>query len=93
MRWQRAIRSRRMERFIPSSSGMVVKFHDGTTVTAEDVKYSIERCAGINGDGTPLVEAFSNVDKVEIPDESTIDIYLKEPDTEFLCLSDGGDCT
>ena len=46
-----------------------VKFHDGTTVTAEDVKYSIERCAGINGDGTPLVEAFSNVDKVEIPDE------------------------
>lgn len=36
-----------------------VKFHDGTTVTAEDVKYSIERCAGINGDGTPLVEAFS----------------------------------
>ena len=58
-----------------------VKFHDGTTVTAEDVKYSIERCAGINGDGTPLVEAFSNVDKVEIPDESTIDIYL---DTEFL---------
>lgn len=35
-----------------------VKFHDGTTVTAEDVKYSIERCAGINGDGTPLVEAF-----------------------------------
>ena len=61
-----------------------VKFHDGTTVTAEDVKYSIERCAGINGDGTPLVEAFSNVDKVEIPDESTIDIYLKEADTEFL---------
>ena len=61
-----------------------VKFHDGTTVTAEDVKYSIERCAGINGDGTPLVEAFSNVDKVEIPDESTIDIYLKEADPEFL---------
>ena len=61
-----------------------VKFHDGTTVTAEDVKYSIERCAGINGDGTPLVEAFSNVDKVEIPDESTIHIYLKESDTEFL---------
>ena len=66
-----------------------VKFHDGTTVTAEDVKYSIERCAGINGDGTPLVEAFSNVDKVEIPDESTIDIYLKEPDTEFLAYLTG----
>ena len=48
------------------------------------VKPDEERCAGINGDGTPLVEAFSNVDKVEIPDESTIDIYLKEADTEFL---------
>ena len=38
-----------------------VKFHDGTEVTVDDVKYSIERCAGINGDGTPLVAAFSNV--------------------------------
>ena len=61
-----------------------VMFHDGTEVTAEDVKYSIERCAGINGDGTPLVAAFSNVEKVEIPDETTVEIYLKEPDTEFL---------
>ena len=61
-----------------------VKFHDGSTVTAQDVKYSIERCAGINGDGTPLVAAFSNVEKVEIPDEKTVQITLKEPDTEFL---------
>ncbi|MGN0314837.1 MAG: ABC transporter substrate-binding protein [Fusicatenibacter sp.] len=61
-----------------------VKFHDGTTVTAADVKYSIERCAGINGDGTPLVSAFSNVEKVETPDDQTIEIYLKEADTEFL---------
>ncbi|MDO5344271.1 MAG: ABC transporter substrate-binding protein [Lachnospiraceae bacterium] len=61
-----------------------VLFHDGTEVTAEDVKYSIERCAGINGDGTPLVAAFSNVEKVETPDETTAEIYLKEADTEFL---------
>ncbi|MCI7813731.1 MAG: ABC transporter substrate-binding protein [Lachnospiraceae bacterium] len=61
-----------------------VKFHDGTEVTAEDVKYSIERCAGINGDGTPLVAAFSNVEKVEIPDENTVEIYLNDADTEFL---------
>ena len=47
-------------------------------------RYSIERCAGINGDGTPLVAAFSNVEKVEIPDEKTVQITLKEPDTEFL---------
>ena len=61
-----------------------VKFHDGTEVTAEDVKYSIERCAGINGDGTPLVSAFSNVEKVEAPDDHTVEIMLKEADTEFL---------
>lgn len=61
-----------------------VLFHDGTEVTAEDVKYSIERCAGINGDGTPLVAAFSNVEKVEITDGTTITIRLKEADTEFL---------
>ena len=61
-----------------------VKFHDGTEVTVDDVKYSIERCAGINGDGTPLVAASSNVEKVETPDASTVEIYLKEADTEFL---------
>lgn len=61
-----------------------VKFHDGTEVTVDDVKYSIGRCAGINGDGTPLVAAFSNVEKVETPDASTVEIYLKEADTEFL---------
>lgn len=61
-----------------------VKFHDGTEVTVGDVKYSIERCAGINGDGTPLVAAFSSVEKVETPDETTVEIYLKEADTEFL---------
>ena len=61
-----------------------VKFHDGTTVTAEDVKYSIERCAGISEGTTPLVAAFSNVEKVEIPDAQTVAITLKEPDTEFL---------
>lgn len=61
-----------------------VKFHDGSIVTVKDVKYSIERCAGINGDGTPLVAAFSNVEKVETPDEQTVQITLKEADTEFL---------
>ena len=34
-----------------------VKFHNGATVTAEDVVYSIERCADTS-EGTPLVPAF-----------------------------------
>lgn len=61
-----------------------VKFHNGAEVTAEDVKYSIERCAGITEGGTPLISAFSIVDRVEIPDEHTVEIHLKKADTEFL---------
>lgn len=60
-----------------------VKFHDGSTVTAEDVKYSINRCADTSN-GEPLVSAFSVIENVEILDEKTVKITLTEPDTEFL---------
>lgn len=60
-----------------------VKFHDGSLVTAEDVKYSIDRCADTSN-GDPLVSAFSNIENVTIADEGTIRIDLKEADTEFL---------
>ena len=61
-----------------------VTFHDGKPVTAEDVVYSLERCAGSENDGTPLVSAFSNVSKIESPDDSHVVITLKEPSLEFL---------
>ena len=61
-----------------------VKFHNGAEVTAKDVKYSIERCAGITEGGTPLIAAFSNVKEVTIPDENTVEIQLQQADTEFL---------
>ena len=61
-----------------------VKFHDGTTVTVEDIKYSIERCADTSGEGTLLVSAFSNIESVEIVDEKNIAIHLIEADTDFL---------
>lgn len=60
-----------------------VKFHNGAPVTVEDVKYSIERCADAS-EGEPLVPAFSAVDKVNTPDDQTVEIVLKNPDTEFL---------
>ncbi len=60
-----------------------VKFHNGEPVTVEDVKYSIERCADAS-EGEPLVPAFSAVDKVNTPDDQTVEIVLKNPDTEFL---------
>ena len=60
-----------------------VKFHDGTTVTAEDVKYSIDRCADTSN-GDPLVSAFLAIDSVNIIDEKTVEIVLKEGTTDFL---------
>lgn len=60
-----------------------VMFHDGSIVTAEDVKYSIERCADAN-DETTFVPAYSNLKSVDILDESTIQITLEQKDTEFL---------
>ena len=59
-----------------------VKFHDGSTVAAQDVKYSIDRCADTSG-GSPLVAAYSNIKDTEI-DGNRFIVHLKEPDTEFL---------
>ncbi len=61
-----------------------ILFHDGTQVTVEDIKYSIERCADTSGEGTLLVPAFSNIESVEIVDEKTVSIHLKEASTDFL---------
>ncbi len=60
-----------------------VKFHDGSTVTVADVKYSIERNAGTDG-SDPLISAFSNIESVETPDDSTVVMTLKDANTEFL---------
>ncbi|MEG0355899.1 MAG: ABC transporter substrate-binding protein, partial [Lachnospiraceae bacterium] len=60
-----------------------VKFHNGKDVTAEDVKYSIDRCADTSN-GEPLVSAFSNIESVNILDDQRVEITLKEADTEFL---------
>lgn len=64
-----------------------VKFHDGSLVTAEDVKYSLDRCADTSS-GASLVPAFSAVESVDILDESTVQVTLKEPDKDFLAYMD-----
>ena len=62
-----------------------VTFHNGAAVTAEDVKYSIDRCADTTN-GAPLVSAFSIIESVNILDEQTVEIVLSEPNTEFLAF-------
>ena len=59
-----------------------VKFHNGNPVTAEDVKYSIEKSAGMTGSES-LIPAFSNISSVDIKDEKTVDIVLSSPDIDF----------
>jgi len=62
-----------------------ILFHDKTPVTVKDVKYSIEKCADAgNGDALGLAEAFSNIEAINTPDDKTVEIVLKEVDTDFL---------
>lgn len=58
-----------------------VKFHNGNPVTAEDVKYSIEKSAGMTGEES-LIAAFSNIESVDI-EGNNVSIRLKEVDVDF----------
>jgi len=60
-----------------------VKFHDGSELTAEDVKYTYEwymnPANAANG-----ASNFKSVDKVETPDKYTVVVRMKEPFAPFL---------
>lgn len=57
-----------------------ITFHDGSAVTTEDIKYSIERYAEIQGESS----AFSNLESVDVVDDKTVEVHLKEGNSEFL---------
>ena len=61
-----------------------VKFHNGETVTADDVVYSLERCKDPQDASIVPVEAFSSIASIEAPDEATVVITLTEPSNEFI---------
>ena len=56
-----------------------ITFHDGAPVTAEDVKYSIDRCAEANQGS-----AFSMLSEVTVKDEKTVEVTLTDSYSEFL---------
>lgn len=60
-----------------------VTFHDGSAVTIEDVKYSIDRYAEVQGEASAFC---SIVDSVEVQDEKTLVVNLKEGYSEFLSM-------
>ncbi|PNT90643.1 ABC transporter substrate-binding protein [Clostridium thermosuccinogenes] len=64
-----------------------VKFHDGSPVTADDVVYSIKRSAGMLEPKDPSViveSALSVISDVVATSERTIEIRLKQVETELL---------
>ena len=60
-----------------------VKFHNGSTVTCEDVKYSLERAAGLL-DGTPLISVLQTIQKVDILDDKTVQVTVDAANTELI---------
>ena len=61
-----------------------VKFHNGETMTVDDVAYSINRAIA-----SVYTSAYTNtMDRMEVIDSSTVKLYLKEPYIAILkCLT------
>ncbi|MCR5791221.1 MAG: ABC transporter substrate-binding protein [Lachnospiraceae bacterium] len=59
-----------------------IKFHSGEPVTAEDVKYSLEKSAGM-GENESQIPAFSLIKSVDIIDDATVTITLSESNLEL----------
>ncbi|PCG83383.1 peptide-binding protein [Streptomyces sp. WZ.A104] len=57
-------------------------FSDGTPVTAEDVKHSIQRVIDIDSDSGP-VGLLSNIDTIETKGDDQVIFHLKTPDATF----------
>src|SRR5438093_1980873 len=73
-----------------------IKFHDGTPLNAEAVKFSIERQFNPEHPANKLGKYpfanyfFGNVKAVEVMDESTVRFVLKEPRASFLAVLTSG---
>ncbi len=67
-----------------------VKFHDGSDMTAADVKFSLDRARGEDSVNAQKV-LFSGIDSVEVVDDLTVNVTLKEPNGNFLFNMAWGD--
>jgi len=61
-----------------------VKFHDGTELTADIVKYSIERAINLKGPPSFLLDV---IDRIEVVDKYAVRFVLKYPFAPFPALA------
>jgi len=59
-----------------------VTFTNGEPFTADDVVYSMDRLRDPDL-GSPMVDVYANIDRVEADDPTTVSFYLKSVDSEF----------
>jgi peptide/nickel transport system substrate-binding protein len=67
-----------------------VKFHDGTTFDADDVKFSLDRARAENSTNAQK-GLFAQIDTVEVVDPATVKVTLKQPQGAFLYNMGWGD--
>lgn len=60
------------------------KFHDGSDITAEDVKYSFDRMLDESVGATFRADFSTMLDSCEVVDEKTVKFNLKEPSAPFI---------
>ncbi len=60
-----------------------VKFHDGTPFNAEAVKFNIERMLDPDV-RVPIRTPYTPIERVEVVDEYTVRLYLKEPSAPLV---------
>src|SRR5699024_2418462 len=58
-----------------------VKFHDGSTMKSEDVLASMEHWKEVAPVGD---KTFEQIDDIELPDENTLEIHLKDKYTALI---------
>ncbi|SDI88186.1 ABC transporter substrate-binding protein [Lutimaribacter saemankumensis] len=67
-----------------------VTFHDGTTMDAEDVKFSLDRARAEDSQNAQKA-LFADIDTVEAVDPATVRVTLKQPNGSFLFNMAWGD--
>lgn len=65
-----------------------VKFHDGTDVDAEAVKFSMERIR--NDKASPRNSDTTTITAIDVLDKNTVRVTLSEPNAPFLSTLTGG---